>query len=176
MQTKQIVLSRGLPKTNQTTEFESGDDGTHQAGWWKGLTVAVNRTRFIEKTVNSDVVIIDRATGLMWVQDGNSAGANSGAVDTWAACIAVAGALNFAGFEDWRLPNIFELISLIDWEKAEPVLDALFDNISLMTGYWSSTNYRIDDLGAWTVSFATPSISQVLKTGDRLMLSVRGGV
>ncbi|GAG60614.1 unnamed protein product, partial [marine sediment metagenome] len=47
MRTKHIALTRLLPKTGQVTEHDEGDDGTFQAGWWRGKTVANNKTRFI---------------------------------------------------------------------------------------------------------------------------------
>ena len=46
----------GLPKTGQTVQYTSGDDGTYEMGW--------SGTRF---TANGDGTITDNATGLMWV-------------------------------------------------------------------------------------------------------------
>ena len=50
---------RGLPKTGQTVEYTSGDDGTYEVGWNQP-------TRFVD---NSDGTVTDHATGLMWVKE-----------------------------------------------------------------------------------------------------------
>ena len=72
------IISRGLPKTGQTTSYITTDDGDTEIGWWKGLTDAQNRTRFVSVTISGGDVVIDRATGLMWSADGNEAGCNNG--------------------------------------------------------------------------------------------------
>ena len=139
MKAKQVALSRFLPKTGQVTEYRAGDDGTYQAGWWKGKTVADNKTRFIVKGIAAEYVVIDLATGLMWVQDGNALGCNNGNVLSWNDAIDFANALDFAGFTDWRMPNINELTSILNHSLISPIIsEPPFAN-TYSAMYWSST-------------------------------------
>ena len=77
--------------------------------------------------------------------------------------IAALNTANFAGYNDWRLPNVKELLSIVNFETSltpldlttfPPMVSAAFDNnctsnASVLTGsctglsgtYWSSTTY-----------------------------------
>lgn len=74
-------------------------------------------------TDNGNGTVTDNVTGLMWQQspdtDGNG---NIDAVDklTYEEAVAGAGSLELAGYDDWRLPTIKELYSLIDFSGVDP--------------------------------------------------------
>ncbi|GAJ23406.1 unnamed protein product, partial [marine sediment metagenome] len=101
----------------QITSYRNGDDGEYEAGWWRGRLNADNKTRFIAKTIGGGSVVIDLATGLMWPADGVAAGCNNGVALSWEAAIDYALSLDFAGFTDWRIPNVKELASIIDFSR-----------------------------------------------------------
>lgn len=63
-------------------------------------------------TDNGDGTITDSATGLMWMQD------DSGEGMTWESALEYAESKEFAGYTDWRLPNIKELQSIVDYQRA----------------------------------------------------------
>ena len=165
-----MVLSRGLPKTSQATSYATGDDGTYQAGWWQRRLNSNNRQRFIEKTISGDPLVIDRATGLMWRQKEESL-----AVD-WAGAIMIADLLTAGGFDDWRLANIKELISIVDYSTAYPAFYLPFlitDAITL----WSSTTFKPSETRAWTVNTETGDIGFPSKTtATYYAMCVRKGV
>ncbi|KKL08907.1 hypothetical protein LCGC14_2571200, partial [marine sediment metagenome] len=123
METGITILTRGLPKTGQTITYHSEGDGAYQAGWWKGKLNVNNKTRFVLKTINGDKVVIDRATGLMWAADGDEAGCNESGILYWDEALPYAYNLTFAGFSDWRIPNINELGSIINFGKETPAID-----------------------------------------------------
>lgn len=162
----QNILTRQLPKTGQVIQYQAGDDGTYEAGWWKGRLNANNRTRWIARTIGGDDIVLDRATGLMWAADGNAAGCNNGAIITWANAIIYANGLTFAGFIDWRLPNVKELVTIVDFELALPAIEEPpFANTTNLF-YWSSTTYFLDTLNAWTVKFNIGQTVSRVKTSE----------
>lgn len=179
---KRKILTRGLPKTGQITSYRTGDDGDLEIGWWKGSTAANNRTRFIAKTIGGDDVVIDLATGLMWAADGNGAGGNNGTLALWNGGIDYCLGLTFAGYSDWRLPNIKEHFSIVEYDKAlrdaaEPLINPLFDNIGRVEPYWTSTTVVYDTTKAHSMGFSIGIIyAEDKATYFNRLLSVRGGL
>lgn len=154
MDTGPVILTRGLPKTGQTFTRLNGDDGFYQAGWWRGLLIAANRTRFVKDEYTGGVsCTIDRATGLMWATSADDAGCNNDASINLDDALAYAEGLDFAGFTDWRLPNIKELLSIVDYEQLNPMIDRDFFTCANAL-YWTSTNHPTTDDKAYYVSFA----------------------
>jgi len=155
MQTKQIVLSRMLPKTGSTINTRPEEDGDLQKGWWKGLSLAGNKTRFVSKTIGVDKVVIDLATGLMWAADGNEAGCYNGGDDTWYTLVSYPETINFAGFTDWRAPNVLELISIVNYGADIPAVYTDYFLNTIMGFYITSTSYQGDASACWNLFFAT---------------------
>lgn len=99
---------------------------------------------------NNDGTITDLNTGLMWQKT-----PNLDQKSTYAEAVAGADTFNLAGYDDWRLPTIKELYSLIDFNgsiiSSTPYLDtATFDFVygdesagerQIDAQYWSSTEY-----------------------------------
>ncbi len=167
----------GLPKTGQTTVYQAGDDGTYQLGWVG--------TRF---TDNLDGTVTDNATGLMWVRDPSLCGGGSypntwasgvatPTAMTWANAITNCEALNYAGYTDWRLPNINELSSIIDWSLYIPAVNITFfiniPNPSFVF-YWSGTTEGDDSSFAWAIDFSYGYNGQNDKTSTEYVRPVRG--
>jgi hypothetical protein len=73
---------------------------------------------FIESTVENDVVVEDSITGLVWQKEIASTG-----VARQDDAIAYCEASTYAGRTDWRLPDIHELASLVDFGAARPASD-----------------------------------------------------
>lgn len=127
-----------LPKTGQTMSYASGDDGDLQTG------VAWPSPRF---TDNSTETVTDNLTGLEWTKNANAPGPTAcgpGAYKTWQAALFYVACLNtnnYLGINDWRLPNINELESLVDFSQSNTALPAghPFSNVQTSKGYWSSS-------------------------------------
>ena len=135
-----------LPATGQTISYYPGDDGDLQ----KGVPIPTNR--FIDHGNGS---LTDSLTGLMWVSDGNlmvsrdpsfdqDRTAGDGDVDWKTALeyIALLNADNYLGHNDWRLPNVRELQSLVNLGIPDTALPATHPFTNLRDLYWSSTTHE----------------------------------
>ena len=139
------VIESALPKTGHQYSYYPGDDGYHQMG------VPTQGNRFID---NGDGTITDRVTGLTWVKDPASIpGGLFASPLYWYDAIDACENLNYAGYDDWRLPNINELMSLIDHSRYEPAFDTLYFTppVNMWTVYWSSSICAPWTDGAWTM-------------------------
>jgi hypothetical protein len=127
---------------------------------WEGCYVrcvraAPQRTwqRFVKAEVAGEPIVADTATGLQWQgcslgQSGPSCSEPATMVD-WRTALSSCEALSWSGHDDWRLPNIIELRSLVDERTQSPAIDtAMFPGTPYygvgMTDtnvgqYWSST-------------------------------------
>jgi len=176
MDFRKHILSRGLPKTGQAIMYDPGDDGQYEAGWWIKQLNATNRTRYVATTIGSDVVVFDRATGLMWAGDGHEAGCNSGATITYTMGLVYANSLTFAGFSDWRLPNLFEQGSLVNYGLSPPRIVQPPFAYTQSLNYWSNTTYPADDTYAYIIDFGGGDIVVAAKTAGHYIRCVRLGV
>lgn len=177
----QNIITRGLPKTGQATQFRAGDDGQFEAGWWKGRLNANNRDRWIVKAPGGAIVVLDQATGLMWPADFTAAGGNLGNTLLWNAAVDWALALDFAGFTDWRLPNILELFSLVYQEVMAPPLtwSPPFEHCKTDgPAYWSSTTEALNNTNAFVVDFNTGEIGAGIPKAiaNQYVIAVRKGL
>ncbi len=107
---------------------------------------------------NADGTITDRATGLTWTKPDSGhlkAGRNRDGKLNWQEALRWAEDLEFAGHSDWRLPNVKELQSIVDYTRSPdttrsaaidpvfnttPIRDAL-DKVNYAF-YWSSTTHK----------------------------------
>lgn len=53
----------------------------------------------------------------------------------------------------WRLPNVKELLSIVDENRADPAIDIVAFPSTPSSGFWSSSPYVGDASGAWFVYF-----------------------
>ncbi|MHA1868747.1 MAG: Lcl C-terminal domain-containing protein [Candidatus Heimdallarchaeaceae archaeon] len=151
----------GLPFTGQTISYMTGDDGYYK----KGRTINKDN-RF---TDNGDGTITDNGTGLMWIKDPvTSPGAPFNTGMTWTDAVTNCESLNFAGHTDWRLPNIKELMSIVDYGNATtPSIDENY--FACTTGfYWSSTTLAVDSDKAWNIHFDYGVVYHIAKTTNYL--------
>lgn len=85
---------------------------------------------------HGDGTVSDRAAGLTWQQ------ADDGRPRNWAEALAYCENLTLAGRDDWRLPNIKELQSIVDYRRHDPALDPRHFRQSDRRGwFWSSTTH-----------------------------------
>jgi Protein of unknown function (DUF1566) len=164
-----------VEKTGQTTSYATGDDGDHESG------IPWSNPRF---TDNGNGTVTDNLTGLTWLQDANRYGWSM----TWEEALNVCNNLTDDGSSltdgssvgDWRLPNIKELQSLIDYGNYDPALPDghVFLNVPV-AGYWSSTTDPNENFKAWYIEIVYGAVDHYSKVSCELcrfaVWPVRGG-
>lgn len=189
-------------QTGQTVSYDIHpdpfkiDDGALRRG------VAWPNPRFTNPdgtTPITDDVVVDQLTGLMWLKDANCIATNypnfdndqapgDGEVIWDHALIFIEGVNNNiypncgGGYNDWRLPNINELRSLIDYSQYRPALPSghPFLNVNLETFdvyYSSTTNQAHGRDHALAIDMSDGGIGQFQKDlgAQSLVWPVRGG-
>lgn len=95
-----------------------------------------------------EVIITDALTGLIWKQcpeglSGADCAGGARSALSWSGALGAAASTSFAGFGDWRLPNINELASIRDYTAInddQVGLAGEFKGTTFSEAYWSSTN------------------------------------
>jgi hypothetical protein len=159
-----------------------------------GLTDEAASARWIyfyKYDVVSNNTVTDNNTGLTWLRyhstkagkslaDG-SLTADTNANCTWNWCIAANNA-SLGGYSDWRVPNIFELMSIVNNEYGAIGLDATAFPSITATYLWSSTSSNSTSANyyyaVWLKASLAVTESVVLKrintAADTYLLLVRG--
>jgi hypothetical protein len=175
--------------TGQTTIYAIGDDGDLQKG------VSASLPRF---TDNGDGTVTDKLTGLVWLKNANCYGKR-----TWVPAVSLSNSLadgkcgltDGSSAGDWRLPNVKELLSLVDygvyypalpntagtgkWSENDPFINVQWQQ-EYEDYYWSSTVHPFGGTTGWqkavAVNFRKPSVRDgMLKTTKCSVWPLRGG-
>ena len=180
-----------FPATGQTTSsprppYHAGDDGDIQAG------------ATLSYTDNGDGTITDNNTCLVWEKKSGPADPSIHSVlvaYTWDNAfdvhVATLNATNFAGFNDWRVPNVKELQSIVNYENFGPAVSTEFNNGDCTTPtsmctvltcsctasslYWSATTPANDPTDALLVFFSSGFVRSDGKIFSNFVRAVRGG-
>lgn len=127
-------------------------------------------------TDNGDGTVTDHCTGLMWQKDTADVNGNGQSTDQdymrWCDALAYCENLSFAGHDDWRLPNIRELHSIVDYGRVSPAINPVFGAFSAW--YWSSTSLADYHDVAWIVYFGRGGVDDIGKDGNDFVRAVRG--
>lgn len=193
-----------LPATGQTESHPAARPGAPEpvAVPDDGRVRAGAPMRFRD---NRDGTVSDLITGLMWEKkcascDGAhsrklrlrwSGDGSEATVWDWLDELNGKGAPGFAGFQDWRIPNVKELVSIVDYGRVNPAVDEAFLNDGCWAGcgdvtstscsctvvgeYWTSTTFSDFPAHALIVDLGVGFVDDRLKTNRHFVRAVRGG-
>ena len=169
------------------------DDGTLEAGATlryrdnKDGTITDMNTQLTWEKKSDDGSLHDKDNLYIW------SGGSDDTIWDWLEDINTEAGTGFAGHNDWRIPNMRELQSIIDIERSIiedeqiiPAVNPVFNTScdagdDVLSGsctapiYWSSSSYVLDPLLAWFVSFLDGTMAQVGKNFGLYVRAVRGG-
>ncbi len=127
---------------------------------------------------NGDGTITDTATGLMWMQNtADIQGDGNPYATFWRQALSWSTAVDFAGYSDWRLPNINELRSLLEYTGYQPFINTRYFPDTDSSPYWSSTTEPSSPDKAWFVNFNNMAngIDPKAESTHHMVRAVRGG-
>lgn len=117
---------------------------------------------------NGNATVTDLNTGLMWQKSDD--GTTRGWQDASDYCIDI----DLGGYDDWRLPEQFELQSIVDYGRVDPAINPVFSCQS--SYYWSATIYARHTTNAWVVYFYDGNDTAYFKIPGNYVRCVRTGL
>jgi hypothetical protein len=113
-----------------------------------------NGSVFTKKSLSGADVVIDEKTNIMWADTYSTA-------KTWQEALKYCEDMDYAGFANWRLPNVNELKTLFDYSLRNPATSfpAMPDQF-----FWSSTSYLGYSEYGWYVNFTYGEVYYHTKT------------
>lgn len=155
------------------------------------LSVSVAQSDFCRNNLsptNPDAVYIDHdngtvtdtRTGLMWKQcaegqSGASCSIGAALQFSWSGALNHAKSSDFAGYDDWRLPNVKELSSLVEECRWVPAINTNRFPNSPSWYFWSGSPYAPDSNHTWYVYFFSGD-ANFWRSYDFHVRLVRGGL
>ncbi len=105
-----------------------------------------------------DGTVTHNKTGLMWMRCTlglSGADCAAGAVTplNWTAALTAANDSMFAGFDDWRLPNIKELASIVETQCTSPSINPTVFPATPSSFFWSAFGDAGFSVSAWNLCF-----------------------
>ncbi len=147
-----------LPDTGQTADYTAtfGEDSDY----------AITTPSY---TDNGDGTITDNVTGLTWQKQDDAT------ARTWANAGVYCDASTLGGYSDWRLPSRMELVSIVDYGRYSPAINATYFPGTSSSSYWSSTTTAYSTSYAWYVDFDYGYSSNTNNAYSYYVRCVRGG-
>ena len=182
--------SQAFPATGQMTCYDSSGTSIPCAGTGHDGEIQAGAT--LAYLDNGDGTITDVNTGLTWEKKSDDGSIHDKDTkytwsDAFAVHVAGLNTANFAGHNDWRVPNVKELQSIVDYERTFPAVSPAFNtscsgsctvttcSCTVSDYYWASTTYALAPSYAWRVIFSDALASAGFKPDDFYVRAVRGG-
>jgi hypothetical protein len=131
-------------------------------------------------TVPGEPTVTDNITKLEWQGcaaglSGDVCATGSASTKTWSDALASCNSLNWGGHNDWRLPDRYELQSLVNYNTYNPAIDTTAFPGTPSNWFWTSASYAYNTSNAWYVDFSYGDVNNNSKTNNYYVRCVRGG-
>lgn len=179
-----------ISDSGQIQSRVSKDDGDFQDTPYPIDLVVMNNV------IGNDDIVVDHNSTLVWTKctaldngamdtDDNCLGGTHGLYN-WNEAINLCSTLTYGGYDDWRMPTITELFSLVNFEYIAPAIDsAIFPNtegtVGTMGKYWAATTYNDTEyVFKWHIDFNSVDLGSLFfvnisySTDEMFLRCVRG--
>ncbi len=194
----------GVPATGMRTSYRAMVAGGEQPVAVPD-DAAVGAGAALRFRDNGDGTISDLNTGLMWEKKCSecsglhrslalfSLDSKSGVTSAgeWVDALNRDGGIGFAGYRDWRLPDVVELQGIVDYERFNPAVPEAFDasqcglscsdvrdsecSCTALNAYWTSTTVAANPDRAFVVAFNLGLVGDLGKREEAMVRAVRNG-
>jgi hypothetical protein len=96
-------------------------------------------------SIIGDGTVVHQTTGLTWQQEDDDT------VRNWEQALNNCESKTLGGYSDWRLPNIKELNTVVNYSRVYPSINSTVFQNTKFSDYWSSTTSYGDN--AWVIGF-----------------------
>ena len=159
-----LVLIPSLGQATQLCEYD-------------GVPATAPASQF---TDNGDGTVTDTVTSLQWKRcsegqtwDGTTC-TGTASNYTWQQALQAADAATYAGQSDWRLPNVKELVSIVERACVSPAIDlSVFPGIPEGSFHWSSSPVTFTTGYFWGVYFRLGEVNYLPGSFAYVATSVR---
>jgi hypothetical protein len=145
-----------LPSVGLCLVFLGGDALAAQDCHYNSIAATAPASRF---TDNGNGTVTDKAIGLEWRRcsegqtwSGDTCTGTAGTF-TWQQALQRADTASYAGKDDWRLPNVNELASIVEQACYGPAIDLGVFPETATDYFWSSSPHAYYSYSAWLVYF-----------------------
>lgn len=114
-------------------------------------------------------MVKDPSTNLMWEDTSHT----SDEKVTYDEAKTYCESLKVAEVSGWRLPNIRELLTIVNFKRVEPAILKEFSHVDISTLYWSSTPYLRSKDKFWSIDFKDGATDSTSKNYNRLVRCVK---
>jgi hypothetical protein len=121
----------------------------------------------------ADETVADVVTGLTWQRNLPETYVGCAGTCTWDKAKAYCDMLTLAGADNWRLPTMIELVSILDDNAVMPSIDAAAFPNTPSDNFWSASPNIGDSGQAWGVGFAAFQVLARAKTDSLRVRCVR---
>lgn len=112
-------------------------------------------TEGVVKDTESKLIWMRCSVGQQFIE-----GTCSGTISkfTWQDALQQASQTNYAGYDDWRLPDKNELNSIVELSCDMPAINASVFPYTGTFSYWTSSPYEYREGLIWTINFANGGV------------------
>ena len=157
---------------------EQGEDFYGQDAQYAALGTCVPKSFTIVDTgVTAEDIVYDNNTGLMWMRTPDGSREYG-----WSDASSYCNALDYGGYDDWRVPTPREYLTIVDNGRAWPTLDTnYFDLPEIPEGSYFSYNSWTSKKNVngynywfWAVEFDKGELEDIANNSTRFVRCVRG--
>lgn|GEM_PF-2117702 len=171
------AVTISLPQTGQTSCWDAAGSAVSCAGTGQDGALISGAPWSVPRFVdNGDQTVTDQVTSLSWSKNANPAGAPL----SWQQTLDYVKTLNsqnYRGHNDWRLPDVNELASLVNAQQGDLPAWLTAQGFAGVqaANYWSSDNDAYANGNAWYLGLESGYLYSDEKSWSNYLWPVRGG-